>query len=210
MIFSIKKANFAKRQIPTDMLQFITNNNISLPVAEQVRAAIEGGCGWIQLSIDGLDEQEQKKLAEEIIPLCQPSDAFMTIEHNVSLVEDLKVHGVHLFPGDMLPREVRQTLGAHAVIGVTVTSAEEVISLRSADIDYVQIGPYPSVSLEHYAAIIDKLEENGVKTPVVATGDIKPEDVRAILATGVKGVGIVVPDASAESVRIKTQEYLSA
>lgn len=191
------------------MLQFITVNNIEPSVVEQVRLAIEGGCGWIQLSVDGLDLIQQKKLAEEVITLCQPNDVFLTIEHNVDLVEELKVHGVHLFPGDMLPREARERLGAHAVVGVTVRNAEQVISLRSADIDYVQIGPYPDVTLDDYSKIVAAVQEAGVKIPVVATGNINPEDVQALLATGVKGVGVSNPIALSGDIKEVVEKFLA-
>lgn len=148
-------------------------------------------------------------MAEAVIPLCQPTDAFMTIEHNVALVEELKVHGVHLFPGDMLPKEVRQKLGAHAVIGVTVSNAEQVISLRGADIDYVQFGPFPEVTIEDYARAVKMIEDACVKIPVVATGDIKPEDVPAILATGVKGIAVGRPIACSDNIPETVKKYIS-
>ncbi|MDE7154224.1 MAG: thiamine phosphate synthase [Muribaculaceae bacterium] len=191
------------------MLQFITVNNIGVPVKEQVRLAIEGGCRWIQMSIDHLDEAAQREVAQSIMPLCEEYEVMMTIEHNVALVEELKVHGVHLFPGDMLPREVRAALGAHAVIGVTVTTAEEVISLRSADIDYVQIGPFPQISLEQYKEIASRLREADVQIPVVATGEISPEDVENILETGVMGVAVGQKIATSEDIAATVNKYLS-
>ncbi|MDE6081467.1 MAG: thiamine phosphate synthase, partial [Muribaculaceae bacterium] len=138
-----------------------------------------------------------------------PNDVFLTIEHNVDLVEELKVHGVHLFPGDMLPKEARERLGAHAVVGVTVRNAEQVISLRSADIDYVQIGPYPDVTLDDYSKIVAAVQEAGVKIPVVATGNINPEDVKPLLATAVKGGGVSNPIALSGDIKEVVEMFLA-
>ncbi len=191
------------------MLQFITDNNSDLPVAEQVKQAVEGGCRWIQLSTDGIDEESQRNVAEQVIPLCKPDDVFLTIEHNVELVDELKVHGVHLFPGDMLPKEARDRLGAHAVIGVTVINPEQIISLKHADIDYVQVGPYPTVSLQDYANIVSVITQAGVNIPVVATGIIRPDDVPSILATGVKGIAVNVSPADSCNIVESVKKYLS-
>ena len=125
------------------------------------------------------------------------------------MVEELKVHGVHLSFGDMLPREAREALGPHAVVGVTVKSAEEVIALRGADIDYVQIGPFPEVSVDDYRMTTSAIDGAGVKIPVVATGDIRPEDVPALLSAGVKGVGVSAPIANAGDIAAAVERYLS-
>ena len=171
------------------MLQFITHADSHLNIQEQVRKVIEGGCCWIQLSVDA-DRDVLRHEAELVIPICQTDDSFLVLDHDVELTDELKVHGVHLSPGDMLPLETREKLGPHAVIGVSVTTAAEIIALRSADIDYVQVGPYPEFSLERYREIVDEIHQAEVKIPVVATGDIKAEDLKPLMATGISGVAM--------------------
>ncbi len=170
------------------MLQFITDNKSKYSAAEQAQMATEGGCRWIQLNIDEADPDQIRTDLDEITPVCKETDSFLVIEHDVDLTDELKIHGVHLKIGDKLPREAREALGPHAVVGVTVSTAEEIIALRWADIDYVQIGPYPVVSTDTYGAIVAKVADAGVKIPIVAFGDITIEDLRPLMATGISGV----------------------
>ncbi|MDE6353396.1 MAG: thiamine phosphate synthase [Muribaculaceae bacterium] len=179
------------------MLQFKTTDLTSYSAPEQAQMAIEGGCRWIELSSKQNDPENLRETALEIIPLCTEKDTFMTIDHDVNLVNDLKVHGVHLTPGDMLPKEAREFLGPHAVIGVTVTTPDEVIALKSADIDYVRVEGYPEVSLDQYKQFVSRVREVGVTTPIVAAGRITDEDIKPLLNAGVSG--ITISDAVVES-----------
>lgn len=173
------------------MLQFKTSATSKYSAPEQAQMAIEGGCRWIELSSRReTPEPEVRDEAVEIIPLCTEKDTFMTIDHDVNLVNDLKVHGVHLTPGDMLPKEAREFLGPHAVIGVTVTTPEEVIALKSADIDYVRVEGYPDVSTEDYRRFVTTVREAGVKTPIVAAGHIAADDIKPLIEAGVNGITI--------------------
>ena len=180
------------------MLQFKTTDTASYSAPEQAQMAIEGGCRWIELSSKQNDNATARgNIALEIIPLFTEKDTFMTIDHDVNLVNDLKVHGVHLTPGDMLPKEAREFLGPHAVIGVTVTTPAEVIALKSADIDYVRVEGYPEVSLDEYKQFVNRVHEAGITTPIVAAGRISDEDIKPLLNAGVSG--ITISDAVVES-----------
>lgn len=173
------------------MLQFKTSASSKYSAPEQAQMAIEGGCRWIELSsAREIPETNVRDEAVEIIPLCTEKDTFMTIDHDVDLVNDLKVHGVHLTPGDMLPKEAREFLGPHAVIGVTVTTPEEVIALKSADIDYVRVDGYPDISTEEYSRFVATVREAGVKTPIVAAGHITADDIKPLIEAGVSGITI--------------------
>ncbi|MDE5845543.1 MAG: thiamine phosphate synthase [Muribaculaceae bacterium] len=173
------------------MLQFKTTELSSYSAPEQAQMAIEGGCRWIELSSKQNDNATSlRDIALEIIPLCTEKDTFMTIDHDVNLVNDLKVHGVHLTPGDMLPKEAREFLGPHAVIGVTVSTPDEVIAFKSADIDYVRVEGYPEVSLDEYKQFVNRVREAGITTPIVAAGRISDEDIKPLLNAGVSGITI--------------------
>lgn len=149
---------------------------------------LEGGCQWIQLTNPGAIDTDSMN---RIIEMCREAGAFLTFEHDVALCEKLRVHGVHLAPGDMAPLEARQQLGAHAVIGMSVTSAAEVIVLRKADIDYVQVGPFGSrYDTEFYRTLVGEVRAADILTPVVATGDIPTAMVPGLLAAGVNGFAL--------------------
>ena len=78
------------------MLQFITKPSSQYSMPEEARMALEGGCRWIELSSEGLDQEENvlKDIAKEIMPLCEDKEAFLIIDDDVELVDELKVHGL--------------------------------------------------------------------------------------------------------------------
>ena len=53
------------------MLQFITHPSSRFSIADEVRMVIEGGCQWVQLRMKDASDDEVRRVAEEIIPLCK-------------------------------------------------------------------------------------------------------------------------------------------
>lgn len=108
------------------------------------------------------------------------------------------VHGVHLGQDDLPVADARALLGPRAVIGLTtgtlelVRAAQEVTGL----IDYVGAGPFrptptkdsgrPALGAAGYPPLVA-----ATSLPVVAIGDVRPADARALAGTGVAGVALV-------------------
>lgn len=182
------------------MLQFITHPSDRYTIPEEVQMAIEGGCKWIQLRMKDATYDEMKSTALEIIPICGENDIILVIDDNVELVNELRVHGVHLGKNDMDPRKAREILGPHAIIGVTANTADDILSFRGIDVDYVGVGPFrhtttkknlaPVIGLDGYKDIVAKVTAAGNKLPLVAIGGITLEDVTGIMATGVQGIAV--------------------
>lgn len=182
------------------MLQFITHPSDRYTIPEEVQMAIEGGCKWIQLRMKDATYDEMKSTALEIIPMCRENDIILVIDDNVELVNELRVHGVHLGKNDMDPRKAREILGPHAIIGVTANTADDILSFRGIDVDYVGVGPFrhtttkknlaPVIGLDGYKDIVTKVTAAGNKLPLVAIGGITLEDVTGIMATGVQGIAV--------------------
>lgn len=193
------------------MLLYSTVKSNKTTIAGQAKTVIDGGCRWIQLSVDGMSAEEAKTEAETIIPLCKDSDTILVIDHYIDVVNDLRVHGVHLFPGDISPAEAREKLGPHAIIGVKVETAADIIALKGKDIDYVTLGPYPhSITVERYQQIINEVRTSGEKIPVVAYGSIDISDIDVLLSAGVNGIMVSHEIADATSAEDKTRQYLEA
>lgn len=92
------------------MLQFITHPSEKYSIPEEVKMAIEGGCKWVQLRMKDASYEELKATALDIIPMCKDNDVILVIDDNVELVNELRVHGVHLGKTDMDPRKAREIL----------------------------------------------------------------------------------------------------
>lgn len=182
------------------MLQFITHPSDRYSIAEEVQMAIEGGCRWIQLRMKDASDEEVRQTALDIIPMCQETDTFLIIDDRVSVVNDLKVSGVHLGKDDMNPLEAREILGPHAIIGITANTAEDIIRYKGKDVDYVGLGPFhftttkkklaPELGLEGYRSIVTQVRAAGVELPIVAIGGIGIDDINALMSTGVNGIAM--------------------
>ena len=174
------------------MLQFIAQTNDRYSVAETVQMAIEGGCRWIQLHLPELTDEDIKAMSADIIALCRESAAFLTIEDRPELAKELGLHGVHLTSSvQRSAAKVREELGPEAVIGVEVASAAAVRSLQSADIDYVTLPA--DMKVGEIADLVSVVRGADITTPIVATGDISPEDALVYMAAGVSGIATGKP-----------------
>ena len=199
------------------MLQYITHNSERYSTVDQVKTVIEGGCRWIQLRMKDATDMEVRNVAIELIPICRDNDAFLIIDDRVELVNELRVSGVHLGKEDMPPRQARELLGPHAIIGVTANTADDILATRGIDIDYIGLGPVkhtetkkrlaPVLGVAGVAQVMAKVRAAGIETPVVAIGGVTAEDVPALMAADVNGVamsGAILrsPDPAAYTARV--------
>ena len=91
---------------------------------------------WIQLSLSG--EYATGDL-QKLVELCNERQIFLVVENDLTLLEDIKCHGIHLTNSNLHPAQIREKLGAEPIIGCNVLTPTEVLSLKSADIDYVTL-----------------------------------------------------------------------
>lgn len=182
------------------MLQFITNPCDRYSVDEEIRMVIEGGCRWVQIRMKEASDNEVRRVAESVIPLCQETGTILVLDDRVELTMELRVHGVHLGRRDMPPAEAREYLGPHAIIGATANTSADILALKGIDVDYVGLGPYrftqtkknlsPVIGLDGYRSIMDEIRAAGCELPVVAIGGIGLDDVAPLMATGVNGIAV--------------------
>ncbi len=182
------------------MLQFITHPSDKYSIPEEVQMALEGGCRWIQLRMKDATDEEFREVAREIILMCQEAEAFLVFDDRVELAIEMGVHGVHLGKNDMPPAQARDVMGAHAIIGVTANTADDIIAVRNLDVDYVGLGPFrytttkaklsPVLGLDGYREIVSRVRGEGITIPIVAIGGITLEDVEPLMNAGVNGLAV--------------------
>lgn len=188
------------------MLQFITKSTKRFSAIEEAQMAIEGGCRWIQLSTQETDDNEEtmRDIAQEVIPLCQENEAFLVIEDDVDLVDDLKVHGVFLHDSSRSTvMEARERLGAHAVIGVLASTVDEVVALKGLDVDYVAValpaGDGNVSMADRYARFLSEIREPGIDFHLVALGEFALEELPLLIEAGCAGVALSATIADSEN-----------
>ena len=162
--------------------------------------ALEGGCKWIQLRMKDASDDEVRKAAAEIQPMCKEHEAVFLLDDRVELVKELHADGLHLGKNDMPIDEARRILGEEYIIGGTANTFEDIQRIAAQGADYIGCGPFrftttkknlaPVLGVEGYRDIIAKMRNAGINTPMVAIGGITPDDIDEILATGVQGIAV--------------------
>lgn len=172
------------------MLQFVTHKSDKFTIAEEAQMVIEGGCMWIQLSNSLPDGVTLKDALEELRPLCEENDCFLIVESDIDLAKDMRVHGVHLSKNDISPALAREELGPHAVIGVDVDSAEDILDLKGKDIDYAVLEYNNESSVDKITQIVRKIQADGFEIHIVVRGDIEISVMQELQKIGVNGFAL--------------------
>lgn len=187
------------------MLQFITRPGVgSLTPTEQIQAAIEAGCRWVEIDMPGASDNEVRNVAMDVIRLCEQTDTFLLIRDHIDVVDELKVSGIHVSTIEE-GAAARERLGAHAIVGVDCSTADEVKALKPKDLDYALL---PMSSPDNIKAIVDEVKAAGVDEPVVAGAGVSLDNITEIMATGVNGVAVGNAIASAPDPMLYTGSLL--
>ena len=202
------------------MLQFITNTEACASPAEQIKGVIAGGCRWVQIRMKEASDEDIEKVVAEIKPLCIETETFLILDDRVELAKKLDVGGVHLGKNDMLPSKARMLLGPAAVIGVTANTIDDIIAVRSLDIDYIGMGPFaytntkknlsPVLGVEGIRSLCTDMERLEINIGHVAVGGIRLDDVRTIMEAGANGIAVSGAIAFADDISGATAKFLEA
>ncbi len=200
------------------MLQYITNSNCPHSVVDQVKAVLEAGCKWIQISMKNASDEEITKVVDEIKPMCAEKDAFIVLDGHVELAKRIEASGVHLGKTDMLPSKARLELGPSAIIGVTVNTFDDILGVKSLDIDYVRLEPFsesnnaestsPTLDLESVMNICRMMNDNEITIAKVVGKGIKLENVEALMKTGINCIAVSSAIANAENPTLEARRFL--
>lgn len=182
------------------MIQFISHFTEQYTYLDSIRLALEGGIKWVQLRMKEASEEEFLSVGTEVRRLCDQYGATFIIDDHVELVHKLKADGVHLGKNDMPIAEARNILGKDIIIGGTANTFEDIAAHYQATANYIGCGPFcftttkkglsPTLGLEGYRSIMQKVKEAAIDIPVVAIGGITAEDIPGIMQTGISGIAL--------------------
>ncbi|MDE6257218.1 MAG: thiamine phosphate synthase [Muribaculaceae bacterium] len=185
---------------------------------EGARAALEGGCKWIQLRMKEASDEEFVAVGRVIGKMCKEAGAKFILDDRVHLVETLDADGVHVGKKDMPVREARKILGPDRIIGATANTLDDALKAVKDGADYLGIGPFrftttkqrlaPVLGLDGLTELMTKLREVS-DIPVVAIGGIKDSDIRDIMRSGVTGIAVSGNILNAPSPKEKTEIVLN-
>jgi thiamine-phosphate pyrophosphorylase len=175
----------------------LTMDGLTLSHADQARALVAAGAGWIQLRVKNAAPGVWLAIAREVVAIGHEGGALVTINDNVEIALAAEADGVHLGKLDEDWIAARARLGPDKLLGGTVNNADDARRAAEAHVlDYVGIGPLrftttkqklaPVLGLEGIAALLPLLDG----LPAWAIGGVLPADLPALRAARLAGVAV--------------------
>jgi thiamine-monophosphate kinase len=175
---------------------FITDDCApALSPVDQAKIAVSAGASVIQYR----NKHFSPRFYDEVIEIrntCKSNDVLFLINDDILLARAVSADGVHVGQEDESPAIARKILGADAVVGVSVSTPEE---LRKTDLtlcDYIGAGPVFHTGTKADAKSVIGLSglkqiADAVCLPVVAIGGINAANAAACFAYGACGVSLI-------------------
>lgn len=206
---------------PVDLsLYLVTDTNLCGPrgVPATVAAAVAGGVTVVQLRDPGATDADFVALGLAVRQVLAGTGVPLIVDDQVHLVQDIGADGVHVGQRDMPPDQVRQLLGPDAIVGLSVSTIEQVDAARqlSADVlDYLGVGPvWPTTTKPDHGPTIGTDGVAAVAAaspwPVVAIGGISLGRAGALRHSGVAGVAVVSAVCVAEDPAVAAADLRAA
>ena len=183
-------------------------------LVETVRRAVEGGVTIVQYRSEQLCHDEQYLQARALQEYLRSVGVPLIINDNVQLAVELDADGIHIGQKDMPVPEARALIGPDKILGLTVTTPEEMAAVDTSLVDYLGCGPVfptmtkddapPPMGVEGWVELAKQSP-----LPVVAIGGLNRERTSAIRATGLAaGVAVVSHICAAEDPTTAARELL--
>jgi thiamine-phosphate pyrophosphorylase len=169
----------------------VDRGNVAL-VAE---ALVSAGVGMIQYRAKLAGAAEKRRDVVAILEAARGASIPVLVNDDVELAGETGADGVHIGAEDVSPGEARSIVGPGRIIGVTVTSLDELARLPFDAIDYVGVGPvFPSPTKPEAASVGVELVRSvrgRTELPLVAIGGIRAENALEVIDAGADGIAAV-------------------
>ncbi|GAA7606686.1 thiamine phosphate synthase [Helicobacter pylori] len=162
------------------------------------------------------DPVEIKQLAMECQKLCQKYGAPFIVNDEVPLALELKADGVHVGQEDMAIEEVITLCKKHQFIGLSVNTLEQALKAHHLDgVSYLGVGPiFPTPSKKDAKQVVGvellkKIQDSGVKKPLIAIGGINTDNASKLRECGVSGIAVISAIAQAKDKALAIEKLLN-
>ncbi len=178
-----------------------------------VLEAVAGGVTVVQLRDKDASDEDLVALARALRSELAPRGIPLIVNDRPDAARAGGADGAHIGQADGDPAGARRLLGPDALLGLSVTRAEEVETVDPTVVDYVGLGPVFATATKADAAAalgLDGFRAVGAMLPVpfVAIGGVDAANAGAIMAAGAAGVAVVSaicaapdPEAAARALR---------
>jgi len=176
-------------------LHYISQGSSAKEHLGNIQNACASGIELVVLDLQNSSEKKYLKTAKQARELTAHYQTRLIINTHLTIAKDLKVDGVHLDSTIQCPAEFRKELFPWQWIGATANALQDCETLIEKEVDYIYLAPFRAgehtqktvLGLNGFTAILEALQ---TKTPIIGVGNITTTDVKAILETGISGVGV--------------------
>ncbi len=177
--------------------------------------AVAGGVTIVQLRDKAASDEALAETARVLHAALKPLGVPLIVNDRPAVARAAGVDGVHLGQADGDPRAARSLLGPDALIGLSVTKAEEIRTVDPGTVDYVGLGPVfatgskvdaaQPLGLAGFRAVAARLV-----LPIVAIGGIGRSNAASVMEAGADGLACIsaicgTPDPRAAAAALRRQ-----
>jgi thiamine-phosphate pyrophosphorylase len=161
-----------------------------------VESAVAGGASIVQYRAAAGTRRHLYETASALLDLLRPRRVPLIINDQVDLALAVGADGVHVGQNDLPVDVVRRLIGPRKLLGLSITTRQQLDAVPPNAVDYFGIGPvFPTISKDDAAPAIgiDQLAQLTALTslPVVAIGGISLGNASEVFAAGVAGIAVV-------------------
>jgi thiamine-phosphate pyrophosphorylase len=177
--------------------------------AHVLEPALRGGVDIVQLRDKALDDDALVAAAEPFRAACLEHGALFVLNDRPDLVEACGADGVHVGRNDLPAAQTRSLVGPDRLLGLSVSTLEELGDVGGAD--YVGVTAFTTPTKEDAVAGGFELlhaAATGLTVPWFAIGGIDLSNADEVVAAGAPGVAVVRavkdaddPEAAARALR---------
>ena len=167
------------------------------PLIDIAAAGVRGGVTMVQLREKSAPTRAFLEEARALKAVLAPLGIPLVVNDRVDVALAIAADGVHVGQTDMPVGEVRNLLGPHKIIGLSITDAGQMRQADAGAADYLGIGPLYAQSTKADASVplgpegFQRLRLMRPDRPVMAIGGLTPANSAAVLRAGADGLAVV-------------------
>lgn len=199
------------------LFYLVTDPDLTLgrPEEDVVARAVSSGVTMVQYRDKHAPTRHMVEKTKVLSGVCRAKGIPLIVNDRIDVALAGGADGVHLGQDDMDLVDARRILGPRFIIGVSVTTAEEVRRAEAEGADYLAAnGVFPTPTKPELEG---SLGAEGVREladmtnlPLVAIGGINADNAGSIIQAGAAGVAVVSFIMCAENVEGRCREMLEA
>ncbi|CEI82330.1 Thiamine-phosphate synthase [Oceanobacillus oncorhynchi] len=153
-----------------------------------------------------LSGEKKLQLGRELRERCRAHDVPFFINDDIELAEELEVDGIHVGQDDMPVKEVR-TRFSDKIIGLSISTQEELDRSPLELVDYIGVGPIFTTSTKEDSKQtvglewIHTIRAQFPDIPIVAIGGIQTENAHSAIEAGADGVSFITAVTEADDIK---------